>query len=223
MITLKEISEYALNSMSHYTPTNLNEYPYDMDGHCGDGLWKEIQEFWEDFNTNDDFKFVVSGEFMSDELDLGGGRSYLLSDDKLLDMLFDYMYNTLGWSLSDYQDKMHNSLDITDELEDRYNNISVVRDTKISSVLDKDLVSKSVESRILFNSILKDNGIKDLDYIPHILKYPKEMKEYLDTFDTLVYVSESRVDDNFIIYKIKSLGVKVPSGYEIVKPIEDVI
>ena len=217
MITLKEIADYSIKSMSHYTPTGGDWY--DDDGHCGDGLWGEIQEFWKGFDNDKDFKFVVTGEFMSDELDLGGGRSYLLSDDKLLDMLFDYMYNTLGWSLSDYQDKIYNSLDITDELEYRYENISVVRDTKIESVLN---ITKAKEARDLHPTILKDDGICELELIPRFVSYPKEMKDYLDTFDSLEYLHESRVSDRHI-YEIKSLGVEIPSGYVIIKPMESYV
>lgn len=238
MVTLKEIREYALNSMSHYTPTNLNEYPYDMDGHCGDGLWKEIQEFWEDFKTDDDFKYLVSCEWASDEIDLEGGRSYLL-DSKLVDICFDYMYNTLGWSKEKYQDIIHNTLDFSDEIEDKYDSISVKRNDKIDQIIKPGLYDKlypdqkrsvSLEDTIqvktnIWSSIDFDNQLSqgDFDYIPHVIKYPTSRKEELDTYESIDYIGKSRVDDNFIIYKIKSLGVKVPSGYEIVKPIEDVI
>lgn len=233
MITLKEISEYALKGMSQHIPTELHEYPYDMDGHCGDGLWKEIQEFWEGFSTDDDVEFVVTGRFMSDEIDLGGGRSYLLSDDKLLDMLFDYMYNTLNWSLSDYQDKIHNSLDITDELEDRYDNISVKRDEKINSIIVdendedssfgsflNDIKKKKEKKKNIWDSI---NFRGDFDYIPHVIRYHKSRKDELNSCESIEYLGKSKIDNNFFIYKIKSLGVKIPKGYEVIKPLEDVV
>ena len=95
MTTLKDIRVYMIDSMSHYNPKDNGEY-YDEDGHCGDGLWVDIQNFWKGFSTDDDFKYLVSGEWFGDELDLEGGRSYLL-DEELCKMCFNYMYKTLGW------------------------------------------------------------------------------------------------------------------------------
>ena len=50
------------------------------------GFYYDI-DFGKQAPSDKDFRFIVTGEFMSDELDLGGGRRSLLSDDKLLDML----------------------------------------------------------------------------------------------------------------------------------------
>jgi len=69
---------------------------------------------------------------------------------------------------------------------------------------------------------LKDDGICELELIPRFISYPKEMKDYLDTFDSLEYLHESRVSDRHI-YEIKSLGVEIPSGYVIIKPMESYV
>jgi len=282
MIKLKDIRDYMMNSMSHYNPNNDGEY-YDEDGHCGDGLWLEIQEFWSNFNTDADFKYLVSCEWNSDELDLEGGRSYLL-DDKLADMCFDYMCNTLGWSLSDYQKIIHNTLDFSEEIEERYDNISTKRDEKICTetktetntpkvtklkcitteynhysnpdiikvgevynIVDKDrtwedrykmiridigggeraeFIKKSFEPYIESKKEATKKNIcnninfedEDFDYIPHVVKYHISRKTELDNCDSLEFLSKSLVDDNFVCYKIKSLGVKIPKGYKIVEP-----
>lgn len=229
MTTLKDIRDYMVNSMSHYNPVDDVDY-YDEDGHCGDGLWLEIQEFWNDFSDDNDFKYLVSCEWISDELDLEGGRSYLL-DSKLVDMCFDYMYNTLGWSKDYYQNIIHNTLDFSDDIEDKYDNISVQRDEKINSIIGNSqktiVVGKrnALENPHWLPSIKFDNQSEqcDYDYIPHVVKYHNSKQEELDSCDTLEYLGKSKVDDNFVCYRIKSLGVKIPKGYEIVKPIEDIL
>lgn len=229
MTTLKDIRDYMVNFMSHYNPDDDGEY-YDEDGHCGDGLWLEIREFWNEFKTDADFKYLVSCEWASDELDLEGGRSYLL-DSKLVDMCFDYMYKTLGWSKSDYQKIIHNTVSFSEEIEDKYDNISVQRDQKINSIIGniqnpsdsgttQKNYTKNIWSGIDFeNELSKD----DFDYIPHVIKYHKSRKEELDNCDSIEYIDKSKVDENFICYKIKSLGVKIPSGYEVVKPVNDIL
>jgi hypothetical protein len=214
MIKLKDIRDYMMNSMSHYNPRNNGEY-YDEDGHCSDGLWLQIQEFWNNFNTDADFKYLVSCEWASDELDLEGGRSYLL-DDKLVDMCFDYMYNTLGWSLSDYQKMIHNTLDFSEEIEEKYDNISTKRDEKLTSIISETSSPVTKMNKNIWDSISFE--AEDFDYIPHVVKYHISRRTELDNCDSLEFLSKSLVDDNFVCYKIKSLGVKIPKGYEIVKP-----
>jgi hypothetical protein len=56
-----------------------------------------------------------------------------------------------------------------------------------------------------------------------VVKYHKSKKKELDSCDSLEFLSNSKVDDNFVCYKIKSLGVKIPKGYEVVKSVEDII
>lgn len=126
MTTLSDIRNFMLNQIDPITIEN-DEY-YDEDGHCGDTLYAEIRAFWERFETDKDFEYLVSARWASDELDLSGGRSYLLSYEKLVDMVFDYMYNTLKWTKSDYKSKIWNTLDFTDEICDRYIKISDVSD-----------------------------------------------------------------------------------------------
>lgn len=119
MTTLADIRNFMLNQIDSITIEN-DEY-YDDDGHCGDALYVEIRSFWENFQTNEDFEYLVSARWTSDELDLSGGRSYLLSYEELVHMVFDYMSNTLKWSESDYDDRICNSIDFTDEILDKYN------------------------------------------------------------------------------------------------------
>ena len=135
MITLEDIRKHMLEYMSEDFEDNGEIY--DEDGHCGDGMWNEIKSFWTNFKTDEDLIYVVTGRWASDEIDLNGGRSYILTHSKVIPLLFDYLYNTLNWSLEKYQDQIFNSLDLTDEIQDLYESVPVKRDSKINTILDE--------------------------------------------------------------------------------------
>jgi len=198
MTTLLDIRKKMLDYMSGYSPTHNGEQ-YDEDGHCGDGLWIDIKNYWDNFKTDKDFLYVVSGEW-ADDIDLDGGRSYILSGSGIKPLLFDYMYNTLGYSEGQYDKIVYNSIQLTDELLDMFDDISVIRDTKIDSIIstDKEVFVPVSES--------------------FILKYPKEIKHICDSNSNLEFVGYSRLDNESPIYKIK-----VPSGGELVQSINKLI
>jgi len=127
MSELKEIKDYQLNKLAKKlakltTRDSSEDHIYDEDGHSSIFGFKMIKDFWENFKTDKDFEYLVSGEYFSDDLDLGGGRSYLLNESKFIDMVFDYMYNILKWSKTDFEGIIFNSTELSDELSDRYDN-----------------------------------------------------------------------------------------------------
>ena len=69
-MTLKEIREFMLSRLGPLDEFDGSDY-YDDDGHCGDTLYSEIVSFWEDFNKDEDFYYLVFGTF-ENELDLHG-------------------------------------------------------------------------------------------------------------------------------------------------------
>ncbi len=198
MTTLKEIRKHMLDYMS-YVPTD--DEIYDEDGHCGGELWNNVKGFWEYFNTDDDFRFVVSCQWVSD-LDLDGGRDYILSSSKVTPLLFDYMYNTLGWRSKDYEKVIFNSTNLTEELEDMFDNIPVIRDTKIEEILKKEV--DNVES--CFEN-------EDDYWSNMIIKFPMNRKSACDGQDNLTFVGYSKLDGN-PIYKMN-----LPNGFEVIKSV----
>lgn len=180
MTNLKDIQDFMLSKITPITIDN-DEY-YDEDGHCGDGLYSDIRNFWLNFNSDKDFEYLVSGYWATDDLDLSGGRSYLLSFDELVNMCFDYMYNTLGWNKSDYKSKIWNSVEFVDEITDKYEDITVIRDEKIEKVI-------SESTKVVDND----------DYI--VMKYPKSMKSKLDMLEYFEFVGFSKIDGD-AVYKI---------------------
>ena len=275
MTTLKDIRDYMVNELSSYSLANDGSEYYDEDGHCGDDLLGMIKEYWSNFNSDKDFTYVVSAQWMSDDLDLEGGRSYIITE-KLTSMLFDYMYNTLGWTKEKYEDCIFNSVQLTDELCDMFDEIPIVRDAKIENILCKPKETKNISPIVELNCISIDdnyygsctisigsrykfsekyNGyeqwidpdkkcvyiIDDNDdnieypktcfsdkiindvYIPHVVKYHKDRKSTLDNYEELEFVGKSKINNDYLVYKIKSLGVKIPGGYEVVKSVDQIL
>lgn len=206
-MTLEDIRKHMLDYMSVYSPTNPDNKYYDEDGYCGDSLWNDIKEFWNDFRTNEngtnDFKYVVSCEWVSD-LDLDGGRSYILNRSGVKPLLFDYMYNTLGWKKGHYEQIIFNSTDLSEDLEDMFDDVSVLRDSKIEKILKKEV--ENVDLCYEF---------EDKNWSNLVLKFPMGKKDVCDGQDNLIFIGYSRLDNN-PIYKIN-----LPKGFEVIKPIEN--
>ena len=165
MTTLADIRNLMLSNLDLVKPVKIHEdeYYYDEDGHCGYGLYQEIKSFWERFESNKDFEYLVSGKWYSDDLDLSGRRSNLLSG-KLVDLCFDYMVNVLEWSEMYYEGKIFDSSSFTDDIFDKYRGIQG----------DSEVTADSSEKQEVRNSD---------DYI--IMKYPNHMKSKLDKLDLL--------------------------------------
>lgn len=187
-MTLQDIKDHMLDYLGG--PIDDDGEYYDDDGHAGGELYNEIVDFWERFNSEQDLLFVVSGKYGSDGPDLNGGRDYLLSRSNVMPMLFEYLYNNMGFTKDKYEDIIYNSLDVTDEISYMFDSVSVVRDTKI-------------------NSIINDKDDEKGGLI--LIKYPENMKEQVDKCEYLEFFSKSKVDDG-LIYKIS-----VPKGYTLIE------
>lgn len=138
-MTLEDIKYHMLdymdkNKISYTITTYRNKY--DMDGYCSRTMYNDIISFWKNFNSEKHFMYVVSGAYATGDLDLDGGRDYILSRSNVIPLLFDYLYNTMKFSLKDYKSIIYNTTDISDEIEDYYNNTDVIRDSKINNILN---------------------------------------------------------------------------------------
>jgi hypothetical protein len=215
---LKKIKDHMVAYMSTYTGTN-DEY-YD-DGHCGDGLWEMIKDYWTNhFNTNEDFIRLVSGDW-EDDVDLDGARDYIFSSSGVIPMLFDYMYITLKWDKEKYDSVTYNSMSLTDELNDMFDEVE-----KIQTELKVDKDESFEQSKKINDNLGKEIDDKTIpfgyDYIPRFIKYHISNKEVLDKTYGLEYKGKSMVSkEEHIIYEIKEFGIKIPQGYEIIYPTKD--
>lgn len=204
-MTLENISKHMIDYMSSYDIDVHSTDYYDEDGHCGDILWSEILNYWKVFKSVEDFKYVVSSKWDGD-FDMDGGRSYIFSRSGVIPLIFDYMLNTLKWSINDYENIIYNTNELTDEISELFDSEIIIENKSID--LKHDIWSKLDFSVKSINT--------EYDFIPRIVKYPSNMKTILDDIEHLNYISKSLLDDNFIIYEIKTLGVKIPKGYDIV-------
>lgn len=113
-------------------------YDEDEDDYCGYELWDKIYTFWDNFKSDKDFLYLVSCKWSGGDLDLEGGRSYILTQSNVITLIFDYLYNTLKYNKEKYDDIIWNSTNFSDSIQDMYNSIPVIRDTKINTILDTD-------------------------------------------------------------------------------------
>jgi len=141
MTTLNDIKTHMLRYMSGHIFTNDDSY-YDENGHCGDVLWNNIYDFWENFKSDKDFLYLVSCKWASDDLDLEGGRSYILIYSNIITLVFDYLYNALGYTKEKYNKILWNSTQFSDNIQDMYDRISVVRDEKINTIFESKIDDK---------------------------------------------------------------------------------
>lgn len=115
------------------------------------------------------------------------------------------MYNTLGWRKSDYEKIIHNSSDLTDELKDMFDDLPIIRDSKIEEILKKEINIDSVYSD------------EDKNWSNIVLKFPKDKKSACDGLENLVFIGYSKIDSN-PIYKIN-----LPRGFEVVDTLDRVL
>lgn len=131
-MTLKEIREFMLSRLGPLDEFDGSDY-YDDDGHCGDTLYSEIVSFWEDFNKDEDFYYLVFGTF-ENELDLHGGRSYLLPVEELAPMCFEYLVSK-GFTAERFSKLVFNSNELNELIEELFESKSYIRDIKIKEIL----------------------------------------------------------------------------------------
>ena len=130
-MTLKEIRDFMLSRLG--PPVYDGSDYYDDDGHCGDTLYDEIVQFWKDFNKDEDFYYLVFGTFVND-LDLHGGRSYLLPEEELAPMCFEYLISK-GFTAERFSKLIFNSNELNELIEELFESKSYIRDIKIKEIL----------------------------------------------------------------------------------------
>lgn len=129
-MTLKEIRDFMLSRLGPY---NGQDNGYYDDGHCADGLYNEIVQFWKDFNKDEDFYYLVFGTF-ENELDLHGGRSYLLPEEELAPMCFEYLISK-GFTAERFSKLIFNSNELNELIEELFESKSYIREVRINEVL----------------------------------------------------------------------------------------
>jgi hypothetical protein len=136
-----------------------------------------IQYFWEKFKVDDDFIYVVTGEFLSDDFNF-----YFLSDPILVDMMFNYMTTTLGWDEATFDDNLWNSCELSDEIFLRYERL---REFDSETEQDTQREERGVETMKLVIELDFESWFEDD-------RRPKTKEEWLEFF-TRHLITESHV------------------------------
>lgn len=200
MTTLEEIRNHMIEYLSSYHISGHKVY--DSDGHCGGFGLDIIKNFWEDFTTDSDFKYLVSGRWDGD-LDLDGGRSYLLGGSKVEPLLIDYMINTLKWDLKDYQKNIYNDCTFVEELEwdfdavlssKRKKNVKIqMSDTITEDELTKVLV-KEIKAKIPGEKVNIWSGL-NFDTVPTLKVEPIVKVKELSVLDKILNDLKQELDN----------------------------
>ena len=138
-MTLKEIRDFMLTRLPKSRSKDFGYYDgnhYDDDGHCSNTGYLKIIDFWENFDNDRSFLYLVSGEFITD-LDLGGGRSYLLPEEELAPMCFEYLISK-GFTAERFSKLIFNSNELNELIEELFESKSYIREVKINEILKED-------------------------------------------------------------------------------------
>ena len=98
---------------------------YDSSGHYNKEGYEAVISF---FESLDDYKIqsICSGSVEDDyEVDITGGRSYLMKGIPLNQMLFNYLNYTKKLSLDELDEELYNSNESFDEIADYYEDIDI--------------------------------------------------------------------------------------------------
>lgn len=203
---LEEIKNHMLNYLSSYDISGNKVY--DSDGHCGGFGLYIIKNYWKNFDSIDDFKFLVSGRWDGD-LDLEGGRSYLLGGSKVEPLLIDYMINTLKWTLKDFKNNIYNDCTFVEELGWEFGEVlsserielkklnvqmsDTITEDELTNVLVKEVKEKisgekvNIWSGLNFNTIptpiLEVETINEVKVLSILDKILNDLKQELDLYN----------------------------------------
>lgn len=118
-ITIKEISQYMINSMGDYGPEK-GESKEDFEENCHHSgyadmaMFKDIKSFWKSLDK-ESIMSIANGSADEDyEIDLDGYRCYFLSHSNVYPLIFNYVYYTLK-KTPENLDNEYDTLDAIDK------------------------------------------------------------------------------------------------------------
>lgn len=135
---------------------------YDSRGHYNKEGYEAVISF---FESLDDYKIqsICSGSEKDDyEVDITGGRSYLMNGIPLNQMLFNYLNYTKKLSLDELDEELYNSNESFDEIADYYQDIDIfLPNEKELSDIHNFIINKKYQQLIDRYNSMVDNLIKN--------------------------------------------------------------
>lgn len=181
--TLKDISKHMLDSMGNYGPKKgESREDFDEDAqHCGYAdveMFKEIKNFWKDFDEDALLSIASGSEMDNYEIDLDGHRCYFLSHSHVYPLIFNYVFYKLKKTPQELDEDLYNDNETFDRIKYFYppEEIFLPSDDVIAQ-LSKKFTGKNTKKAI-------DDFAYDIDKILKCEKYQKE--PLLNNFMTIL-------------------------------------
>ena len=164
---------------------------YDSNGHYNKEGHEAVISF---FESLDDYKIqsICSGSVTDDyEVDITGGRSYLMNGIPLNQMLFNYLNYTKKLSLDSLDEELCNSNESFDEIADYYQDIDIfLPNEKELSDIHNFVINKKYQQLIDRYNSMVDNLVKNFSN-------ESLLKEKMEIADSM------KIDLNYIKSKLR--------------------
>lgn len=202
-VSIEDIKNHVLTVLKSLYDDDYLDYEdenfgyYDSSGHYNKEGYEAVIEFFEDL---DDYKIqsILSGSVEDDyEIDINGGRSYLMRKVPLGPMIYNYMYFTKKAKYKDLDKELCNSNDVFDDISDYYQEVDIFLPTpKVLNDIYNFIVDKKYQSLMdRYNSMLGNiiENFKNEPVLKEKVEIAKSMKIDMNYIKT--YLREEKLNE----------------------------
>jgi hypothetical protein len=168
---------------------------YDDCGHASPQGYRNVVNFFESLDE-DSLMSIAAGSTQDDyEVDLDGGRSYLMSGSNIYLYIFNYLFYTKKLSSQEeYEDMICNSGDASDTIEEFYlENFYLPSDDEFEKMYQRKYTEKYQKTFERYNYMI-DNVLKEFSNEPMLKDLVSEIKKL-------------KADDAYIQAKVREVQI----------------
>jgi len=162
---------------------------FDSTGHYNKQGYEAVIEFFEDLD-DDKIQSILSGSVEDEyEIDINGGRSYLMNKIPLSPMIYNYLVFTKKAKYEELDEELCNSNDVFDDISDYYQEVDIFLPTpKVLNDIYNFIVDKKYQSLMdRYNSMLGNiiENFKNEPVLKEKVEIAKSMKidmNYIKTY-----------------------------------------
>jgi len=212
ILTIEDIKEKMLkylkeNEITESEDEDIDEYdeddedddyrynePYDDCGHASPQGYRDVVYFFESLDE-DGLMAIASGSVTDDyEVDIDGGRSYLMGGSNIYLYCFNYLYYTKNIDSKGYDDLISNSGDASETIEEFYlENFYLPSDEEFDKMYNRKYTEKYQKTFERYNSFINDI-IRNFDSEPMLKDLVSEIKKL-------------KADDAYIQAKVREVQI----------------
>ena len=157
---------------------------YDSSGHYNKEGYEAVIDFFEELNDSK-IESIYSGSVEDDyEIDINGGRSYLMHNIAINQMIYNYLYFTKKAKYENLEYDLYNGNDIFDGISDYYQDIDIFLPTpKELSDIHSFFIDKKYQLLVdRYNSMVKNiiDNFEEEPILKEKIEIAKSMKINLD-------------------------------------------